>query len=45
MKSFPSTPASKQLNEPKSPLQAGEGPIFHTPTPPPASSRGRSVSN
>ena len=45
MKSFPSIPASKHLNEPTSPLQAAEAPIFHTPTPPAASSRGSSVSN
>ena len=45
MKSFPSIPASKQLNERKSPLQAAEAPNFHTPTPLPASSRGSSVSN
>ena len=46
MKSFPSTPASKLLQEPKSPIQAAEAPSFaeiHTPTPLPASSRGSSV--
>ena len=42
MKSVPSTPASKLLQEPKYPIQAAEAPSFakiHTPTPPPASSR------
>ena len=46
MKSFPSTPASKLLQEPKSPIQVAEAPSFaeiHTPTPLPASSRGSSV--
>ena len=46
MKSFPSTPASKLLQEPKSPIQAAEAQSFaeiHTPTPPPASSRVSSV--
>ena len=51
MKSFPSTPASKPLQQPKSPLEANEAlsfaieADFHTFTPPPVPSRGSSVSN